>query len=87
MKQLAATTIGKREDGIDLRTQDFIYPAIVEATTMSYKIDFDRDLDYVSLSVRKERAFLSAGADTFIIKHELPAEVSAFIRSAPGTSF
>lgn len=28
----------------------------------------------------KERAFLSAGADTFIIKHELPAEVSAFIK-------
>jgi len=28
----------------------------------------------------KERAFLSAGADTFIIKHELPTEVSVFIR-------
>jgi len=35
----------------------------------------------------KERAFLSAGADTFIIKHELPAEVSAFIQSAPCVSF
>jgi DNA-binding response OmpR family regulator len=35
----------------------------------------------------KERAFLSAGADTFIIKHELPAAVSALIRSAPCASF
>jgi hypothetical protein len=52
MKRLAATTIGKRKRGIDLRTQDFIYPAIVWATTMSYEIDFDRDLDYVSLSAR-----------------------------------
>ncbi len=52
MKRLAATTIGKRKRGIDLRTQDFIYPVIVWATTMSYKIDFDRDLDYVTLSVR-----------------------------------
>ena len=35
----------------------------------------------------KERAFLFAGADTFIIKHKLPAEVSAFIQSALGASF
>lgn len=28
----------------------------------------------------KERAFLSAGADKFILKQELPAELSAFIR-------
>ena len=52
MERLAATTIGKRKGDIDLRTQDFLYPAIVEATAMSYKIDFDRDFDYVSLSVR-----------------------------------
>lgn len=52
MKQSEATTIGKRNRGIGLRTQEFIYPTIVEATTMSCKIEFDRDFDYVSLSVR-----------------------------------
>src|SRR5208337_1175830 len=52
MQQLTATIIGRRKRDMDFRTQDFMYPAIVEATTMSYKIDFDRDLDYVSLSVR-----------------------------------
>jgi hypothetical protein len=52
MKRLAATIIGKRKRDMDLRTQDFKYPAILEATTMSYKIDFDGDIDYVSLSVR-----------------------------------
>jgi hypothetical protein len=46
MKQLTVTNIGKRKRGICK------YTAIVEATTMSYKIDFDRDLEYVSLSVR-----------------------------------
>jgi DNA-binding response OmpR family regulator len=29
----------------------------------------------------KEQAFLSAGADKFILKHELPANVVAFIRN------
>jgi hypothetical protein len=52
MKRLAATTIGKRKLNIDFRTQDFKYPAIVEAAAMSCKIDFDRDLEYVSMSVR-----------------------------------
>lgn len=52
MKRLAATIIGSRKRGMDLRTQDFMYPAMVRTTTMSCKIDFDGDLDYVSLSVR-----------------------------------
>jgi hypothetical protein len=52
MKRLAARTIGKRECSIDFLTQNFKYPAIVEATAMSFKIDFDRDLEYVSMSVR-----------------------------------
>ena len=52
MKRLAARTIGKRECSIDFLTQNLKYPAIVEATAMSFKIDFDRDLEYVSMSVR-----------------------------------
>ncbi len=46
MKRLTVANIGKKKRGICK------YTAIVEATTMSYKIDFDRDLEYVSLSVR-----------------------------------
>jgi hypothetical protein len=52
MKRLAARTIGKRECRIDFLTQNLKYPAFVEATAMSFKIDFDRDLEYVSMSVR-----------------------------------
>ncbi len=51
MKRMAATTIEKRKCGIVFQTQDFKYPAIVEATAMSYKIDYDRALDYIFLSV------------------------------------
>jgi hypothetical protein len=52
MKRLAATTIGKRKLNIDFRTQASKYPAIVETATMSCKIDFDRDREYVAMSVR-----------------------------------
>jgi hypothetical protein len=52
MKQLAATTIGKRKRGIVLRSQNLTHLANDEATTMSYKIDVDRDFEYVSLSAR-----------------------------------
>jgi hypothetical protein len=52
MKQSAATGIGKRKRGMVLRTQNVTYLASDEATTMSYKIEYDRDLDYVSVSVR-----------------------------------
>ena len=38
--------------GLNLRTHGLKPSAIIEASTMLYKVDFDRDLNYVCLSVR-----------------------------------
>ncbi len=71
------------ERGFDIYIIDYHLPEINgDALTAAIRSMQPSAMIIGSSSELKEHAFLSAGADTFIAKYELPAQVSAFIRHA-----